>query len=53
MSETPRSTICVDASFVIPRVIPGAFSARVRELFEQWTEAGAKLVATSLLHYES
>lgn len=46
------STVCVDASVVVPLVVGGPRVVRVVELWEQWHEAQCLLVAPTLLLYE-
>lgn len=46
------STICVDASLVVPLVVGGAKAARIAELWSAWHEAGSVLLAPTLIFYE-
>lgn len=45
-------TICVDASFMIRLVTAPPISSPYFALWEQWIDAGADIVAPSLLFYE-
>lgn len=42
------STVCVDASIVIQRVVSNA----AEDLWETWTQSGVRLIAPTLLYYE-
>ncbi len=46
------SVVCIDASFVIPALVPHIWSERAEALLGEWTRAGTTLIAPTLLAFE-
>lgn len=52
MSETKRSTVCIDANLVVNALTPGPYSIQAINLIDLWGRQQITLLAPSLLGFE-